>query len=49
MLVGALVTFLLVRGGVDTLASVGYVLVAAGLALVVNGVVLRRRSRQRLR
>ncbi len=45
-LVGVVVAFLLVRGGVDTLTSVGYVLIAAGLALVVNGLLLRRKGRQ---
>lgn len=44
LLVGAVVAFLLVRGGVDTLASFGYVLLAAGVALVVNGLLLRRKS-----
>lgn len=47
LVLGALVAFLLVRGGVDTLASAGYVVLAAGLALVGNGLVLRRKAARR--
>lgn len=45
LVVGAVVALLLVRAGTDTLAMVGCVTVVAGVALLGNGVLLRRRNR----
>ena len=47
LVVGALVAALLVEGGADTLAAVGYVLAVAGVVLLANGLVLRRKGSRR--
>ena len=47
LVVGVVVAFLLVQAGVDTLAMVGYVLAVAGIALIGNGLLLRRKGSSR--